>query len=96
MLVRPVPCVLEEFVACQVVLLDALLSETPHYLCLGGNRRMVGAGHPASVLALHACPAHKDVLYGVVEHVSHVEHTGHVRWRNNYGVWFSTIGFAAE
>ena len=71
-LVGPVPCMLEELLACEVALLDALLSEAVHNLSLGGDRSMVGARHPACVLALHASTTHENVLYSIVEHVAHV------------------------
>ena len=96
MLVGPVPSMLQELLACEVQFLDALLCQTVHHLCLGGYGCVVGAGNPTSVLALQACTAHQDVLDGVVEHVAHVQHTGHIwRW-DNHGIGFTTIGFAAE
>ena len=96
MLVSPVPSVLQEFLTAQVVLLDALLSQTLHHLSLGSDRCVVGTRHPACVLAFHTCTAHKDILNSVVEHVSHVQHTCYVWWRYYYSVWFSTVWLAAE
>ena len=87
---------LQELLACEVKFLDALLCQTVHHLCLGGNGGVVGAGNPACVLALQACTAHQDVLNGIVEHVSHVEHTSHVWRRNNHGIWLAAVGFATE
>ena len=89
----PVPCVLKELFASQVVLLDALLGKSFHHLCLGCDRRMVGSWRPAGVLSLHAGTPYQDVLYGVVQHVTHVEHTCDVWWRNDYRVWLASIGF---
>ena len=71
-LVGPVPCMLEELLACKVALLDALLGEAVHHLSLGSDGSMVGARHPACVLALHASTTHENVLYSIVEHVAHV------------------------
>ena len=52
---------------------------------------MVGTRHPASVLALHAGAAYKDILNGLVEHVSHVEYTRHIGWRNNHRIRLAPI-----
>ena len=95
-LVGPVPGVLQELVARQVVLLDALLGQFLHHLSLGSNRGVVGAGHPAGILALHACTANENILNGVVQHVAHVEHTRHVgRWDDD-GVRLASVGFGSE
>ena len=74
----------EELLACQVGLVDTLLLESFDDLCLGGNRRMVGTGHPAGVLALQPCTADENILNGFVEHMSHVQHAGHIGRRNDY------------
>ena len=96
MLVSPVPCVLQELLTCQVTFLDALLSEFLHHLSLCCNRGMVGAWYPAGILALHAGTTNQDILNGVVQHVSHVQHTCHIgRWDND-GVGFTSIGFAGK
>ena len=95
-LVGPVPSVVEELLASKVALLDALLGEAVHHLSLGSDRGVVGARHPTSVLALHACSAHEDILNSVVEHVAHVKHTSHVRWRYNDSVGLTSVGLAAE
>ena len=96
MLVGPVPGMSEELLTGEVQFLDALLGQTVHHLCLGGDRCMVGARHPASVLALQTCTAHQDVLDGVVQHVAHVQHTGHIWWWNHHGIGFATIGLTGE
>ena len=87
---------LEELLAGKVAFLDALLGEAVHHLSLSSDRGVVGARHPACVLALHTCAAHEDVLDGVVEHVAHVEHTSHVWWRDYYRVGLASVGLAAE
>ena len=71
-LLFPLPCVFEELLACEVALLDTLLGKLLHHLGLGCDRGVVGTGYPAGILAQHACAAHQNVLYSVVEHVSHV------------------------
>ena len=72
MFVCPVPSVLKELFASEVALLDALLCKTIYYLSLCSNRSVVGARYPTSILSLHACAAHEDVLNRIVEHVAHV------------------------
>ena len=89
----PVPCMDEELLACEIGFPDALRGEFGDDLGLRSDRGMVGAGHPEGVLALHARAAHEDVLNRIVEHVTHVEHTGHV-WRGNDDcIRLTIIGF---
>ena len=57
---------------------------------------MVCTRHPECILTLHAGTAHQDILNGVVEHVSHVEHTCHIGGRNDDCVGFTSVGFAGE
>ena len=95
-LVCPVPGVLEEFVAREVTLAYALLGKTLDDLGLGSNRRMVGAGNPQGVLALHARTADEDVLNGVVEHVAHVEHARHIGGRDHDAIGLTLIGHTLE
>ena len=61
-----------------------------------GDRSVVCSGNPASIFAFQSCTAHKDILYSLVENVSHVQHSGHVRWRNNYRERFSSIRLAMK
>ena len=91
MLVSPVPGMLKELLACQVVLLDALLSQLLHHFGLSSDRGVIGARYPAGVLALHAGTTHQDVLNGVVQHVTHVQHTRNIGRRNNDCVGFTSI-----
>ena len=92
-LFRPFPCVLQELLAGEVHLADALLCQFVHHLGLCSNRGVVGAGYPAGVFTFHPCAAHKNVLNGVVEHVAHVEHSRHVGGRNHDGIRLAAIGF---
>ena len=87
---------MQELLTSKVLLLDASFGQTIHNLCLGGNGCVVGTGYPASILSVETCFAHQDVLYGVVEHVAHVKHSGYIWRRDNYGVGFPTIGLTAE
>ena len=96
MLACPVPGVLEELLAREVGLLDALLSELADDLGLSGDRGVVGSGHPAGVLSLHARTAHEDILNGIVKHVTHVQHTRHVWWGNDDGIGFAIVRLGAE
>ena len=96
MLVSPVPSVLEELLAGKVGLLDALLSEAVYNLSLGSDTGMVGTWYPTCVLALHASTANENILDSIVEHVSHVEHTRYVWWRDNHCIRFTTIWLRTE
>ena len=88
-LVLPVPDALEELLAAEVVTGQALfLAQVLLNLDLGGNARVVGAGHPQRFITLHALGADEDILQGLVERVTHVQLTGHVRRRDNDGIGF--------
>ena len=95
-LVSPVPSMLEELIASEVSLLDTLLSEAVNHLSLGSDTGVVGTWYPASILALHACTANENILDSIVEHVSHVEHTRYVWWRDYHRIRFTTIWLRAE
>ena len=95
-LIGPVPSVLKELLAGQVVLLDTLTGKLLNHLSLGSDRGMVGAWHPTCVLTLHTGTTHQNILNSVVQHVSHMEHTCYVwRW-NNDCVGFTSIGFTGK
>ncbi len=96
MFVSPVPRMLEELFTRKVALLDALLGKFLHYLRLGSDAGMVGSRHPAGVLAFHACTSDEDVLYCVVQHVSHVQHTRYVRWWYHHRVGLASVGVTTE
>ena len=86
----------EELLACKVGLPDAFCGKLANHLSLGRDSGVVGAGHPQSILALHARTAHENILNGIVEHVAHVQHAGHV-WRRYYNsIGLACIGFAVE
>ena len=55
-----------------------------------------GSRHPAGILAFHAGTAYQNILYGIIKHVSHVQHTGDVGGRDDDGVRLTTIGFRTE
>jgi hypothetical protein len=88
--------VFEEFLAAEVGLLYALFGEFRYHFGFCCDSGMVGSGYPEGILAVHSCTAHKDVLNGVVEHMAHVEHTGHVwRWDDD-AERLTCVGSAVE
>lgn len=92
----PLPCAGEELLSGERGFLYALLLEHGHHFGLGGDGSVVGAGYPAGVEALHAGAAHEYVLYGVVEHVSHVQYACHVGRRYDNSVCRPAIGNRVE
>ena len=95
-LVGPVPGMFEELLAGQVGFIDALLLEAFDDFGLRCDRSMVGAGHPASVLAFEACTTYKDILDGLVQHVSHVQHACYVRRRDHDRERITAVGFGMK
>ena len=95
-LVCPSPSMLEKLLTCEVALLYPLCSKAVDHLGLSGDAGVVSAGHPAGILAIQACFAHQNVLDSVVEHMAHVQHTGHVWWWDDHRIRFAAIGLAAE
>ena len=45
------------------------------------------------IFTFHTGTAYQNILNGIIKHVSHVEHAGDVRGRNDDGVRLTTIGF---
>ena len=82
-LLAPVPAVLEEFLAAQVLLADALLLEVVDNLDFRRNGSVVRSGLPEGVVALHALPADQDILHGIVQGVAHVKLTCDIRRRDH-------------
>ena len=79
----PVPAILEELLAAQVLLTDTLLFEIVDdlYFCRDGS--MIRSGLPKSVISLHALPADQNVLHCIVQSMSHVELSGDIRRGDN-------------
>jgi len=96
MFICPCPSMLQKLVTSQISLFNTLCSQLIHHLCFGSDRGMVGSRHPTSILAFHTCTTNEDILNGIIKHVSHMQHTGDVRGRNNDGVRFTSIGFRTE
>ena len=65
--------------------LPVLLTEFLLDAGLGGDAGVVRAGEPEGRLAFLAGAADHDVLQGVVEQVTHVEHTRHIGRRDHHG-----------
>ena len=82
----PFPDLFEEFLAAQVMAADALCSELALNHHLGGDTGMVGARLPQGVAALHTAEADQRVHDRIVEAVTHVQATSHVRRRQGNGV----------
>ena len=51
---------------------------------------------PITIYALHAGAAHEHVLYSIVEHVAHVQHSRHIGGRNDHGIRLPAVGFRME
>ena len=96
-LVLPGPGALQEALAAQHLLGQALFLHLGHNLGLGGNGGVVGAGHPQGGIALHALVADQNILPGLVHGMAHVQLAGHVRRRHHDGVGlFALIRLGVE
>src|SRR5690554_4046325 len=57
---------------------------------------MVGTRYPTGILSKHPGTSDQDVLYSVVEHVPHMQHTCHI-WRgDDYSIRFTVIRLRFE
>ena len=95
-LVLPFKGLRQKFFAAQVRFFNAPLAQPLHDFGLRSNTRMIGTGHPAGIFALQPRPPDQNVLNGAVEHMSHVQHPGHVGRRNDDAVRLALVGFAVE
>jgi hypothetical protein len=88
--VFPGPDPLHQFLAAEIVAgLLFLREDQPLNHGLRGDPRVVGAGHPESIVTLHSPPADQYILECVIECVPHVERAGHIRRRDDDGVRFA-------
>ncbi len=85
-LLLPLPDLVQEGFAAEVVTVLALGLELALYQHLGGDTGVVGTGLPQGVAALHATETDQGVHDRVVETVAHVQAARHVRWRDHDGV----------
>jgi hypothetical protein len=85
-LLLPLPDAPQELLAPEIVAaLGLRAGERPLHHHLRRNARVIGAGEPERVVALHAAPAREDVLDGREQRVAHVERAGDVRRRDDDG-----------
>ena len=89
----PFPCVLEELLTGDILLADALGLEFGYNLALSCNGSMVCSGHPACILAVHPCLTDEHIIEGIIQYMSHVQDSGHVRWRDYDCIRFPLIRF---
>ena len=75
----PLPDPLHERLAAEVVAAQALLGQFALHHVLGGDARVVHAGHPQRGVALHPAPPDQRVDQRVVERVADVQRAGDVR-----------------
>ena len=96
MLFFPLPCMLKELFTADILLADAHALKLGNNLGFGCNGCMVRSRYPASILAVHTRFTYKDVIEGIVKHVTHVKNTCHIgRW-NHYSVRLFLIRFTVE
>jgi hypothetical protein len=77
----PLPDLLDEFFAAEVVARNLLRVELAFDHDLRGDAGVVGARNPGGVMAEHAVVARQAVHDGLVERVAHVQRAGDVRRR---------------
>ncbi len=82
----PLPDLVDERLAADLLARQALRGQLPLDDRLRGDARVVGAGLPQHVAALHALQADQRVLDGAVQRVAHVQRAGHVRRRQRDAV----------
>ncbi len=96
MLFLPLPSVFEEFLAADIFFVDPLGLELGHHFAFRRNGGVVRSRYPAGVFAVHAGLADEHIVQRVVQHVSHVQDTRHVRRRNHNRIGFFIIRFRME
>ena len=91
----PLPDFFHKVGAAQVVAADALLLQLALHHNLRGDARVVGAGNPGGVEALHAVVARQAVHDGLVKRMAHVQRAGDVgRGQLDGKGWGVGIGLA--
>ena len=96
MLLGPLPGVGQKLFSGKIGFSDAFGREFGNHLCFGAYRGMVGSRNPQCVISFHARTPHKNILYGIVEHMPHVKNPGNVRRRYHDSVCRTGIGFGME
>ncbi len=82
----PLPHLVEELLAPQVMTADALSAKLTLDHHLGGNAGVIGAGLPQGVATLHPPETDQCIHDGVVEAMAHMQAAGDVRRRDHDGV----------
>ncbi|MPM59314.1 hypothetical protein SDC9_106154 [bioreactor metagenome] len=92
----PLPSMTQEFLPGDCALFNTLSFEFGHYLGFGSYGCVVGSRNPASIFPGHPGSSYQYILYCIIEHMAHVEHTGYIGRRDHYCVRLPVIGFRME
>jgi hypothetical protein len=57
---------------------------------------MIRAGYPEGIFPFHAVLADQHILYGIIEHMPHMQDPGNIGWGDYDGVGLPLIGFRVE
>ena len=95
-LLLPFPGILQEFIAAEVGFFDPFVLEHLHHFRLGSDGGVICPRHPAGVFTQHTGTADQYILNSIIEHMTHVQYTGHIRRRNHNGIWLPLIWNRAE
>jgi len=93
MFMLPFPNFFKEFFTAEIPTCFLFLGEFFLNDVLRCDPRVIDARHPKRVPALHAVPAHKNILHRIVQRVAHVEDTRHVRRRDHDNIRLAAGGF---
>src|SRR5882757_8572864 len=89
----------QELLPAQVVavLHQTLFAQHLFDLHLRRNAGVICAWQPQNLLAVHPRLARQNILDGIVQHMSHVQHTGDIGRRDDYGIgWFGRLRIGDE
>ncbi len=82
----PFPDGCDELLPPQLVPVGAIGGQFFFHHVLGGDTGMIRPGHPQDAVPFKSAITAHDVLHGVVQGVSHVQHPGDVGRRNDDGI----------
>ena len=85
-LLLPLPDALDKGLAPEILTALTLLAERLLNDILSRNTRVIGTREPKSILTLHTAPPDENILNRLVERVTHMKNTRHVRRRNYNGI----------
>src|SRR5262249_41033315 len=80
----PLPHAIEEFVAAKLMAISAVFGQIFFDCVLGRDARVVGAGQPQRVVALHSTHPNDDIVKGRVERVTQMKLPGDIGRRNDH------------